>query len=102
MKLHFDETIGQIRDEAEFPIAYIDRFAHERFPDLARQMAAAPELLAACKRQHGAIDMLMAMLVERSRDPRPFAEPFFPSKSGEPWAAMKEAHELVTRLMAAP
>lgn len=45
MKLKFVEQIGQIRDETEFPIAYMDRLAHERFPDLARQLAAAPEML---------------------------------------------------------
>ena len=102
MRLIFNEKTGQIVDETLFPIAYIDRIAHERFPDLARQMAAAPELLAALKRQHAAMDMLMALLVERSRDPRPFAEPFYPSKSGEPWEAMKAAHELVTSLMQDP
>lgn len=95
MKLKFVEQVGQIRDETEFPIAYMDRLAHERFPDLARQLAAAPELLAACQRQHNAIDILFAMLIAATRDSAP---PFFPSKSGEPWAAMTAAHDLIKRV----
>lgn len=70
MKLHFDEQIGQIRDETVFPIAYVDRLAHERFPDLARQMAAGPELLAACHRQHEAIDMLTVLCSSRHQPKR--------------------------------
>jgi hypothetical protein len=37
-------------------------------------LAAAPELLAACKAQHNAIDILLAMLIERDSS-------FMPSKS---------------------
>lgn len=40
------------------------------------------QLLAACKAQHEAIDILFAMLI--ARDPK-----FFPSKSGKPWGAVQ-------------
>ena len=39
------------------------------------------ELLDACKAQHKAIDLLMAMLVECKPG-------FMPSKSGQPWKAL--------------
>lgn len=46
----------------------------------ARLMAAAPDLLEACKNFHTALDMAFAMLIEAKPD-------FYPSKSGM-WAAM--------------
>lgn len=42
-------------------------------------IATAPEMLAALKVQHEAIDILMAMLIEASRGME--MEPFMPSKS---------------------
>lgn len=43
------------------------------------------ELLEACKAQHEAIDRLFAMLIEARKG-------FFPSKSGQPWEALKQGN----------
>lgn len=90
--LRFDEADGVIRDETGFPAAYVSRIAHERWPDLGKQMALAPELAAALKQCHGAIDQLFAMLIAA------YPGAFFPSKSGEPWDAMVAAHDLIKRM----
>lgn len=56
-----------------------------------------PELLAALKQCHEAIDRLFAQLVvATSKGPRLF----LPSQSGQPWAAAVAAHELIKRLEA--
>ena len=45
-------------------------------------------LLSACRAQHDAIDRLFARLV--------LAEPgFFPSQSGQPWAALVEGNKAI-------
>jgi hypothetical protein len=56
----------------------------------ARLIAAAPELLAACKAQHEAIDMLFAMLISVDKT-------FFPSKSGPPWDALVQANAAIAK-----
>lgn len=50
----------------------------------ARLIAAAPELLAACKAQHQAIDLLLARLIELDST-------FLPSESPA-WAAVTSGH----------
>src|ERR1700676_739230 len=55
----------------------------------ARLIAAAPELLAACRAQHEALDILMAMLIER--DPN-----FFPSKSSV-WPALIQGNAAIIK-----
>ena len=44
-----------------------------------------PQLVAALKAQHHAIDILFAMLIDSQRQDDP---PFYPSKSGQPWKAL--------------
>jgi hypothetical protein len=56
----------------------------------ARLIAAAPELLEACKAQHDAIDLLFAMLIQATPD-------FFPSKSGQPWQAMIQGNAAIQK-----
>jgi|SRR5579859_2605846 len=94
--LRFDAGGGIIRDESTLPVAYVSRLAHEAHPDLGRQMALAPEMAAALKRCHATIDTLFAMLVEATHSGG--MDPFFPSKSGEPWDATIAAHDLIKRL----
>ncbi len=87
-KLKF-EPIGNPVDHADFPHAhflageddYWDDATNTGFhlsgimnEDDARCMVAAPEMLAALKAQHEAIDILMAMLI-------PLDEKFMPTKS---------------------
>lgn len=55
----------------------------------ARLIAAAPELLAACKAQHEALDILMAKVA--LLDPE-----FRPSKSVA-WAAVLQGHETIAK-----
>lgn len=59
---------------------------------------AAPELLAACKAQHEAIDTLFAMLLaithRLSDEP---VEKFYPSKSGQPWAAVLQGNAAIAK-----
>jgi hypothetical protein len=55
----------------------------------ARLIAAAPELLEACKAQHDAMDVLFAMLIERDKT-------FFPSKS-QTWPAMLQGNAAIAR-----
>jgi len=55
-----------------------------------RLRSAAPDLLRACKKQHDAIDILFAMLIEAQKD-------FFPSKSGLPWEAIKEGNQAINK-----
>lgn len=43
------------------------------------------QLLAACKAQHQAIDMLFAMLIAKTMNNE---KPFYPSESGQPWTAL--------------
>jgi len=50
----------------------------------ARLIAAAPELLKACKAQHVAIDRLAAMLAIN------LPEGFFLAESGQPWQAIQQ------------
>ena len=65
------------------PMNGIDSDGHER------QIAAVPELLAACQSQLQAIDALMARLIEL--DPT-----FMPSKS-EAWAALVQGSEAIAK-----
>lgn len=48
-------------------------------------MDSRDELLAACREQHFAIDMLFAMLIAATKDSE---KPFLPSQSGAPWRAL--------------
>lgn len=56
----------------------------------AHLIAAAPDLLAACKAQHTAIDTLFAMCIEKDAK-------FFPSKSGQPWKAIKQGQAVIAK-----
>jgi hypothetical protein len=56
----------------------------------ARLIAAAPDLLAAVKAQHNAIDILFAMLIERDRG-------FLPSQSRVPWAALLKGNATIAK-----
>lgn len=51
-------------------------------------IAASPDLLAACKAQHEAIDRLFAMLINLDHG-------FLPSKSGQPWSAINQGNEAI-------
>ncbi len=59
----------------------------------ARLMAAAPDLLAACRAQHEAIDRLFAALIELGKD-------FYPSRSGQPWDAMVAGNAAIAKATA--
>lgn len=54
----------------------------------------ADDLLAACKAQHDAIDILFAMIIAATK---PGEEPFYPSQSGRPWAALQLGNKAVKR-----
>lgn len=54
----------------------------------ARLIAAAPDLLLACKAQHRAIDILFALLIQKD-------EKFFPSQSGQPWKAIQQGNKAI-------
>ena len=56
-------------------------------------IAAAPELLAACKAQHEALGILFAMLIARS----PRNDTYSPSKSGRPWEALEQGHAAIVK-----
>jgi len=56
----------------------------------ARLITAAPKMLSALKKQHQAIDILFAMLIETKKD-------FFPSKSGLPWEAIQEGNQIINK-----
>lgn len=55
----------------------------------ARLMAAAPDLLEACQKQHDALDLLLAMLAERDRN-------FFPSESAA-WPAILAGNAAIAK-----
>jgi hypothetical protein len=61
--------------------------------DDARLIAAAPDLLEACKKQHGAIDMLLALLVIRS----PKDDTLQQLKTGVPWDAIKAGRAAIAK-----
>lgn len=61
----------------------------------ARLIAAAPDLLAACKMQHEAIDTLFAMLIECKTG-------FFPSQSGRPWEALLQGNAAIAKAEVKP
>lgn len=58
----------------DFAVAYLDGRSAEEHEANARLIAAAPEMLAALKEQHEAIDILLAMLIQRDQT-------FMPSRS---------------------
>lgn len=104
MKLQYDPERGTIRDMDDpfiaNRVAFISRAQAEAYPGLPEQMAAAPELLAALKGCHEALDQLFAMLIVRTSkmsliDPDAM---FYPTKSGQPWEAMLEANRLIKML----
>ncbi len=53
-------------------------------------IAAAPDLLEACKAQHDALDTLFAMLIATKPD-------FFPSKSESPWEALLKGNAAIAK-----
>lgn len=55
----------------------------------AQLIAAAPDLLEACKAQYEAIDRLFALLILKNTG-------FYPSKSGQPWKAIKQGRQAIT------
>jgi hypothetical protein len=96
--LRFDAEHGLIIDtDTSLVAAFVSRSAHERHPDLAKQMALAPEMVVALKRCVETIDTLFAMVVDATHNSGGM-DPFFPSKSGEPWVAMRAAHDLIKRV----
>jgi hypothetical protein len=97
--LKFNPDEGIIRDHEGFPVAYVSRIAHERWPEIGKQLALGPETAVALKRCVEAMDTLFAMLVESTHNGGGM-DPFFPSKSGEPWEAMRAAHDLIKRVEA--
>jgi hypothetical protein len=65
--------------------------AHEMTAaDYANLLASAPELLAACKVQHEAIDRLMARLITLDTG-------FLPSQSGQPWEALVQGNKAIKK-----
>ena len=62
----------------------------ELCPSWQPHIAAASDLLEACKEQHTAIDLLFARLIRL--DPT-----FFPSKSGQPWEATVKGKEAIDK-----
>lgn len=52
---------------------------------IIRAVNTHDDLIAAVKAQHSAIDILFAMLIERTKDDG--NKMFFPTKSGQPWEA---------------
>lgn len=52
----------------------------------AHLASKTPQLVAALRAQHEAIDRLFAMLVAKTLHAQ---EPFYPSESGQPWEAMQ-------------
>jgi len=95
--LKFNPDEGMIRDYEGFPVAYVSRIAHERWPEIGKQLALGPEMAGVLKRCHGVIDTLFALLVEATHNGGGM-EPFFPSKSGELWDVTVAAHDLIKRL----
>ncbi len=69
-------------------------------PSMVPLISAAPELLAACKAQHEAIDRLFAMLIlatNRKVIDHHAAEQFLPTKSGQPWEALLQGNEAIKK-----
>ena len=58
--------------------------------ELGRVLIVHDDLLAACKAQHAAIDLLLAMLIVHKPG-------FMPSKSGQPWKAMLAGHAAIAK-----
>ncbi len=56
-----------------------------------KMAALAPDMAETLKAQHNAIDTLFAMLIEVKPG-------FYPSKSGEPWAAVQKAKIILDHL----
>lgn len=56
----------------------------------ARLIAAAPELLEACKAQHEAIDRLLAQIIGLDQT-------FLPTRSGQPWQAMIQGNAAIAK-----
>lgn len=62
----------------------------ELCPSWQPHIAAASDLLDACKIQHQAIDRLFAELIQRDKT-------FFPSKSGLPWEAVLKGNAAIAK-----
>lgn len=62
--------------------------------EIERLRALAAELLAGCKTYHHALDVMFGMMIERTMQD---SQPFFPSKSGQPWTACSEGFQLIAR-----
>jgi hypothetical protein len=71
---------GQMKSESLSEQIIQDFFASTPNLKLNALADAAPELLAACKAQHEAIDRLFARLIASQDD-------FMPTRSGQPWEA---------------
>lgn len=56
----------------------------------ANLIAAAPDLLAACKAQHETIDRLLARVILLDST-------FLPSKAGQPWEALLQGNEAIAK-----
>lgn len=62
----------------------------------ATLIAAAPELLDACRAQQEAIDRLMAMLIALTGQ-NGLDDVFLPSKSGQPWEAVLAGNAAIAK-----
>lgn len=67
---------------------------HKTEPDV-QLIAAAPDLLAACKAQHEAIDELFARLIMQAAEGK--SPDFYPSKSGRPWDALLQGKTAIAK-----
>lgn len=95
-KREFDNAYW-IGPERHFTIAKVEHGAEDEEyggaeAELANAnlVAASPQLLAACKAQHRAIDFLFAMLIDLSTT-------FLPSKSGIAWEAITLGNQAIRK-----
>ena len=57
------------------------------------------ELVSQCEAYHDALDMMFARMIEKTTNDAPHC--FYPSKSGQPWAAVQSGRALIQRVRAA-
>jgi hypothetical protein len=62
--------------------------------EIERLRPLAQELLASCKELHQALDIMFAMMIQRTLQDE---NPFYPTTSGRPWAACCAGHRLIQR-----
>jgi hypothetical protein len=67
-------------------------------PETATEPSVIDELIAQCESYHVALDMMFALLIEKTKND---SQLFCPSKSGYPWDACTKGHALIQRLRSA-